>query len=161
VIARSFPPLRMALVCVMMLATPVAAVEPSEMLTDPVLEARARDLSAGLRCLICRNQNIDDSNSELARDLRLVLRERLVAGDTNDEAVAYMVDRYGNYILLKPPFNPSTMLLWFGPGLMLVAALLGFRSLWSGQSKSPNRPDDLSDDDRVLIAQALASKDAQ
>lgn len=144
-----------------LLAGPMAAVEPSEMLSDPALEHRARGLSAGLRCLVCRNQSIDDSNSELARDLRVLLRERLVAGDTDEQAVAYLVNRYGNYILLNPPFLPATALLWFGPGILLLGAFLGFRSLLRSQRDAPDRADDpISDEDRALITHALASKDS-
>jgi cytochrome c-type biogenesis protein CcmH len=84
------------------IAAPALAVQPDEMLDNPALEARARDISAGLRCLVCRNESIDESNADLARDLRLLVRERLVAGDSNEEAVAYIVDRYGEYVLLRP-----------------------------------------------------------
>ncbi len=138
---------------------PVLAVEPDEMLSDPALEARARNLSLGLRCLICQNQTIDDSHSELARDLRLVLRERLVAGDTDDEALAYLVDRYGNYILLKPPFMLSTALLWLGPGLLLIAALFGFGLMWRRPVNAAASMDTLTDEDREIIARTLAVKD--
>ncbi len=160
-IARFWRPLRIALLSLTLLAGPAIAVEPSEVLSDPALEARARALSTGLRCLVCRNQSIDDSNAELARDLRIVLRERMVAGDSDDEALDYLVDRYGNYILLKPPFNISTLLLWIGPGLFLLAALLGFRAMWRDQRKSLDEGEELTDADRQLIAQALSTKDAQ
>ena len=106
-------------------AGPAGAVKPDEMLDDPVLEARARDISAGLRCLVCQNQSIDDSNAELARDLRLLVRERLVSGDSDDEVRAYVVARYGDFILLKPPFKPETYFLWFGPGIILVLGAIG------------------------------------
>ncbi|MCR9115116.1 MAG: cytochrome c-type biogenesis protein CcmH, partial [Rhodobacteraceae bacterium] len=85
-----------------LLTSPAWAVQPDEILDDPALEERARDISAGLRCLVCRNESIDESNAELARDLRLLVRERLVEGDSNDEVVQYVVDRYGEYVLLKP-----------------------------------------------------------
>ena len=84
------------------------AVEPDEILDDPVLEARAREISKGLRCLVCQNQSIDDSNAGLARDLRILLRERLVAGDSNSAAIAFIVDRYGDFVLLRPPVKPTT-----------------------------------------------------
>ncbi len=104
---------------------PTLAVEPGEMLADSVLEARARDLSTGLRCLVCRNQNIDESNAGLARDLRVLLRERLVAGDTDEEAVGYIVSKYGEYVLLKPRFALDTLFLWLGPfALLLTGALV-------------------------------------
>jgi cytochrome c-type biogenesis protein CcmH len=96
------------------------AVLPDEMLDDPVLEARARALSAELRCLVCQNQSIDDSNAALARELRLLLRERLVAGDTDEQIIDYLVSRYGQFVLLKPQFNASTALLWLAPALLLI-----------------------------------------
>ena len=139
-------------------AAPAHAVEPSEILADPALEARARDLSTGLRCLVCRNQSIDDSNAELARDLRVLLRERLVAGDTDEEAMAFLVERYGNFILLKPPFQATTVLLWIGPLLILAAAGLGFRAFWRGQNTGPSLPE-MTDEDRALVAQALTTKE--
>jgi len=105
----------------MMVAAPVWAVQPDEMLKDPALEARARHLSQGLRCLVCRNENIDDSNAQLARDLRLLVRERLVAGDTDAEAMAFIVDRYGEYVLLNPTTTGSNLALWLaGPAMLLV-----------------------------------------
>ncbi len=105
---------------------PVAmAVEPDEILSDPALEARARQISKGLRCLVCRNESIDESNAELARDLRLLLRERLVSGDTDDEAMDYIVNRYGEYVLLRPTVDGANWLLWAaGPAMLLVAAIV-------------------------------------
>jgi cytochrome c-type biogenesis protein CcmH len=109
------------LLLILMLAAPAMAVEPSEILADPAMEARARVLSKGLRCLVCRNENIDDSNAELARDLRLLVRERLVAGDTDQEVEDFVVDRYGEYVLLKPVFSLSNAMLWFaGPVLLII-----------------------------------------
>ncbi|MFZ5677998.1 MAG: cytochrome c-type biogenesis protein [Pseudomonadota bacterium] len=101
---------------------PAQAVQPDEILSDPGLEARARDLSAGLRCLVCQNQSIDDSNAPLARDLRILLRERLKAGDSDAQAVDFIVARYGDYVLLRPRFNAATWLLWIGPFALLAAA---------------------------------------
>ncbi len=92
------------------------AVQPDEVLDDAALESRAREISAGLRCLVCQNQSIDDSDAPLARDLRLLVRERLVAGDSDTEVVVYLVDRYGDYILLKPPFKWTTLVLCSRPG---------------------------------------------
>jgi len=103
-----------------LIATPVLAVQPNEVLSDPVLEARARTLSKNLRCLVCRNENIDDSNADLARDLRLLVRERLVAGDSDAAAIAYIVDRYGEYVLLNPTSKGANMLLWVAGPLMLI-----------------------------------------
>lgn len=102
------------------------AVTPDEVLQDPKLEARARAISQNLRCLVCQNQSIDDSDAELAHDLRVLLRERLTAGDTDEQAIGFMVARYGNFVLLKPPLQGDTLLLWFGPALLLLLAALGF-----------------------------------
>jgi len=104
-------------------ATPALAVEPDEILADPALEARARHISAGLRCLVCQNQSIDDSNAPLARDLRLLVRERLKAGDSDAKVMQFVEARYGEFVLLRPPFNPSTLLLWLAPILVLLAAI--------------------------------------
>lgn len=120
----------------MVLSLPAFAVQPDEILSDPAMEARARDISADLRCLVCQNQSIDDSDAPLARDLRILVRERLLAGDTNDEAVAYIVDRYGDYVLLKPPFNAETFLLWAAPlGALVigVAIVIVFMRRRSGE----------------------------
>ena len=120
---------------------PAGAVEPGEMLADPVLEARARDISRNLRCLVCQNQSIDDSNADLARDLRVLVRERLVAGDSDTAVIDYMVARYGDFVLLKPPFKAATYVLWVGPGLIggagLVAVLIFFRRRASATLAQP------------------------
>lgn len=119
------------------IAAPVFAVQPDEILDDPVLEARARDISSGLRCLVCRNESIDDSNAELARDLRLLVRERLVAGDTNEEAVEFIVARYGEYVLLKPRTGGANLLLWWAGPLMLGAGLLIGAVYLRGRARTP------------------------
>ncbi len=113
---------RVALALALMTATPALAVLPDEQLADPVLEARARELSKELRCVVCQNQSIDDSDADLARDLRLLVRERLQAGDSDQAVKDYLVARYGSFVLLRPPMTGGTMLLWFGP---LVVVLLG------------------------------------
>jgi len=103
-------------------SAPALAVEPDEILADPALEERARDLSQGLRCLVCRNEHIDASDADLARDLRLLVRERLVAGDTDEQVLEFVVDRYGEFVLLNPPATGSTLILWLaGPGMLLLA----------------------------------------
>jgi cytochrome c-type biogenesis protein CcmH len=115
--------IRLATIVAMMFAllTSVAfAVQPDEQLADPALEARARDISGGLRCLVCQNQSIDDSDAPLARDLRLLVRERLQAGESNDQVRDYLVARYGDFILLKPPFEMATLFLWGTPIVVLV-----------------------------------------
>jgi len=111
--------LRIALL-LMALAVPAGAVQPDEVLDDPVLEERARGISAGLRCVVCRNESIDESNATLARDLRLMVRERLVEGDTDEEVVSYIVDRYGEYVLLRPTMTGSTIVLWLAPAALLL-----------------------------------------
>jgi len=109
-----------------LLAVPAFAVQPDEMLDDPVLEERARDISGGLRCLVCRNESIDDSNAELARDLRLLVRERVVAGDSNEEVVDYIVERFGEYVLLKPKVGGSNLILWLaGPAMLILGGIGG------------------------------------
>ncbi|UWR12892.1 cytochrome c-type biogenesis protein [Sulfitobacter mediterraneus] len=131
---------RFALI-LMLLASPLAAVQPDEVLEDPVLEARARELSKGLRCLVCRNESIDESNASLARDLRILVRDRLLAGDTDAEAVAFIVDRYGEYVLLKPDNSGANWLLWgAGPLMLLLAGGAGVIYL-RGRSKAA-APDD-------------------
>jgi cytochrome c-type biogenesis protein CcmH len=106
-------------------AAPAAAVQPDEVLADPALEARARALSKDLRCLVCRNESIDESHAGLARDLRILVRERLVAGDSDAEAIAFIVDRYGEYVLLNPPATGSTLILWVsGPVLLLIGGVV-------------------------------------
>ena len=119
--------------------SPSIAVEPDEVLKNAALEARARRLSAGLRCLVCQNQSIDDSNAPLARDLRRVVRERLMAGDTDEEVTAFIVARYGEYALLKPRFGLSTIVLWSLPGLLLLGlgALLYSRARTRGSVVPP------------------------
>jgi cytochrome c-type biogenesis protein CcmH len=99
-----------------------AAITPDEVLADPALEMRARALTKQLRCLVCQNQSIDDSNATLARDLRRLVRERLAAGDSDAAVLAYLQARYGDFVLLRPPVKSTTWLLWFGPGVLLVAA---------------------------------------
>lgn len=108
------------------LSSPVRAVTPDEMLKDPVLEARARAISQKLRCVVCQNQSIDDSNAPLAHDLRILVRERLTSGDTDAQTTSFIVARYGNFVLLQPPFQLDTLLLWAGPAIFLMVTALGF-----------------------------------
>jgi len=102
---------------------PAHAVNPDEILKDPVLEGRAREISKGLRCLVCQNQSIDDSDASLAKDLRVLVRERLTAGDSDEDVLNYVVSRYGDFVLLKPPFKMGTLVLWFGPLLLVFLGL--------------------------------------
>ena len=105
----------------MLSAWPAFAVNPDEVLADPALETRARELSAQLRCMVCQNQSIDDSNAELAKDLRLLVRERITNGDSDDDVIAYVVSRYGEFVLLNPRFEMKTLLLWGAPVVLLLA----------------------------------------
>ena len=103
-------------------SVPAAAVEPKEILADPALEARAREISRGLRCVVCQNESIDESDADLAHDLRVLVRERLVAGDSDEQVVQFVVDRYGDFVLLRPPVKPETYLLWASPAILLLLA---------------------------------------
>ena len=104
-------------------APPAPALEPDEILRNPALEARAREIGRSLRCLVCQNQSIDDSDAPLARDLRLLVRDRLAAGDGDDQVVDYIVARYGEFVLLRPPFKPATFALWIGPWALLAVGV--------------------------------------
>ena len=125
------------LLVVMGLSQPVAALSPSEQLKDPAQEARARDISAELRCLVCQNQSIDDSDADLAKDLRRLVRERIAAGDSNSAVKDYLVTRYGEFVLLKPMFNIQNALLWLLPFLILGVGIVAARRLFSGESIAP------------------------
>lgn len=115
----------LALFAVLLLSLPALAVRPDEMLSDPALEARAKTISEGLRCLVCQNQSIEDSDADLAHDLRVIVRERLTAGDTDREAIDYIVARYGEYVLLNPVLAPHTLLLWVAaPGVLLIGGVV-------------------------------------
>jgi cytochrome c-type biogenesis protein CcmH len=120
------------------------AVEPDEKLADPALEARARALTAELRCVVCQNQSVDDSDAPLAKDIRVLVRERITAGDTDEEVIAFIVARYGRFVLLKPPLSGDTVLLWFGPGVLLVLGL-GLAYLYVRRlNRAPLAPQPLS-----------------
>ncbi len=112
------------LLLALMVAAPAYAVQPDEMLADPALEARARAISKEVRCLVCRNESIDDSNAALARDLRLLVRERLTAGDSDAEVLDYLVERYGEFVLLKPQFSAANALLWLAGPIALLLGLI-------------------------------------
>ena len=126
------------------------AVQPNEILSDPALEARARALSAELRCLVCQNESIDESHADLARDLRLLIRERIVQGQSNAENRDFLVSRYGDFILLNPPFKPTTWLLWLSPVMIL---LLGGWAIMQATGRRPIPPAPLTaDEERQLKA---------
>lgn len=139
----------------LLLASPALAVMPDEVLDDPALEARARVVSKELRCLVCQNQSIDDSNADLARDLRVLVRERLVAGDSNDQALEFIVARYGDYVLLKPPVQANTLVLWAGPVVIFLIA--GGILLVRVRRKTPlsSAPPALTADEEARVLRAL------
>ncbi len=134
------------------------AVEPGEALTDPVLEERARGLSQGLRCLVCQNQSIDDSDAPLARDLRLLVRERIAAGDSDSDVLDFVVARYGEFVLLKPRFNARTYLLWALPALVLIAGglivLLNIR-----KAKATSVPEALTEAEKERLAEIVNDRE--
>ena len=146
-----------AALAITVLTGPVRAVEPGEALADAALESRARAISSGLRCLVCQNQSIDDSNATLAKDLRLLVRERLAAGDTDDAATAFIVARYGDFVLLRPPVNGRTILLWLAP--LLCLAGLGY-ALVQARKRAGRVPvstaDKLSAEEERKLAALLA-----
>lgn len=139
------------------LAAPVQAVEPDEILADPTLEERARDISKGLRCVVCQNQDIDSSNAGVARDLRILVRERLVAGDSDEQVMAYVRARYGDYVLMSPPVTPATYALWFAPVVLAVLSLLAFVSVMR-RRQSVRGASRLSAEEARQVARFLQSK---
>jgi len=146
----------LAIALCLMLALPAQAVQPDEILSDPALEERARDLSKGLRCLVCRNESIDDSEAPLARDLRLLVRERLVAGDDDDEVIEFVVDRYGEYVLLQPTLTGANLLLWAaGPFMLLLAGGIGFAYLRRRSKATETTHDDLSADEQARLDEIM------
>ena len=133
------------------------AVEPSEMLDDPALEARARDVSRHLRCVVCQNETIDESNAELAKDMRLMVRRRIVAGNSNQQVLDYMVTRYGDFILLKPRFTADTLVLWLGPFVILViGGVMLMRTLRTRTTTTAA----LNDEEKAALSSMSASGNA-
>ena len=141
-----------AIAAALLYAAPAAAFSPDEPLDDPALEARAQDLNEALRCLVCQGQSIAGSNAELARDLRVLVRERLAAGDSDDQVTAYLTDRYGDYILMNPPVKGATYALWFGPAAALVlgggAVWFLFRRARARNAAGAGSPAPLTDDEK-------------
>ena len=149
-----------ALILLLASLSPAFAVNPDEVLADPALEARARAISAELRCMVCQNQSIDDSNAELAKDLRVLVRERLKAGDSDDEVRAYLVSRYGEFVLLRPPLGFNTLLLWGMPVLLLaVGGFVIFRQAARRRRPEPAAP--LSDDEQKALDAILDQRAGQ
>jgi cytochrome c-type biogenesis protein CcmH len=155
--------MRLAPILVLLVAclSPLAAraVEPDEILANPVLEARARAISSQLRCLVCQNESIDDSQATLAKDLRLLVRRRLMAGDSDAAVKKFLVARYGDFILLKPPFEPQTLLLWFAPILALGAGgLAAWRAIRRDQARTPESMTPLTEIERIRLAGLLGDE---
>ena len=145
--------MRALILCLLLAASPALAVQPDEVLPDPTLEARARQISHDLRCPVCQGEAIDDSNAPISRDLRLLVRERLVAGDSDEEVVDFIVARYGEFVLLRPPFTMSTLLLWGTPFAVLAIAA-GFMLLRRRRAEvAPETP--LSDDEKRALERAM------
>ena len=141
-----------ALLTCFVLESPAFAVLPGEMLTDPALEARARAISAELRCMVCQNQSIDDSDADLAHDLRVLVRERIMAGDTDQQAIDYIVARYGEFVLLKPKFSLQNALLWGTPAVLLLA---GGIFVLAGARARRRQPFKLSADEEAALSRIL------
>jgi cytochrome c-type biogenesis protein CcmH len=133
-----------------------AVVDPREMLPDPAQEARAREIGRGLRCLVCQNQSIDDSNADLARDLRRIVRERIAAGDTDGQVVQFITDRYGDYVLLRPPLNAATIGLWIAPALILLAGGAVAITYLRRRRTAPADTPPLSAEERARLKQLTA-----
>jgi cytochrome c-type biogenesis protein CcmH len=137
------------LVLFALLATPAFAVQPDEVMKDSALEARARALSSELRCMVCQNQSIDDSDAPLARDIRLLIRQRIAGGESNDAVRSYLVSRYGDFILLKPPFKPETALLWLAAPLTLLA---GVAAILLSRRRAPAATEALTEEEEAQLA---------
>ena len=147
--------MRWLLLWAALLLAPAHAIEPGERLANPILETRARTISGELRCLVCQNESIDESGADLAHDIRMLVRQRLTAGDTDTQTVQNVVNRYGAFVLLRPPVLPATYVLWFGPPSLVLFGL-GGTLLWLG--RRPPRPADtapLSPDERHRIDRLL------
>jgi len=151
----------LAILCVFLLPVGGAiAVQPNEVLKDPELEARARNLSKDIRCLVCQNQSIDDSNAGLARDLRVLVRERLSEGDSDEQILDFLVKRYGDFVLLKPPVKASTYALWYGPIVIFVLGVIGLVVFMRGRRPTAaTQPAALSEDEERRISALLDEND--
>ena len=150
----------MSILAVLLLASPAFGVEPGEMLDDPKLEHRARELSGQLRCLVCQNQSIDESNAELAADMRRLVRERIKAGDSNAEIKDYLVARYGDFVLLKPPMKPETYVLWYGPAALFALGAAGVGVYFWRRRRDGRTPGDaLSAEERQRLDKILSQND--
>lgn len=151
--------LRRLLLASLFVASTAGAVLPDEQLADPALEARARAISKQLRCVVCQNQSIDDSDAPLARDLRVIVREQLSAGKSDEQTMDFVVDRYGHFVLLKPPFEPATWALWLAPLFVLLAGGIGVARYLGGRQRVAGAGDDLTPDERARVDALLRDSD--
>lgn len=154
------PAFSLAFAVMVALAAPAIAADPSEMLKDPKLESRAEKLGKELRCLVCQSESIEDSNADLARDLRIIVREQIQSGKTDEDVKKFVVDRYGDYVLLRPPFKTSTLVLWVGP---FVFFLVGLAAVWAfyrrrGTTQAPAAPPPLTPAEKRRL-EALLKED--
>lgn len=146
--------MRAAILALVLLATPALAVQPDEILADPALEARAREISRDLRCPVCQGETIDDSNAPISRDLRLAVRERLLMGDSNEEVIDYVVMRYGEFVLFKPRATGSGLILWLaGPAMLLAGAALAYATIRRKPARAAEA--ELTDEDKARLAELL------
>jgi cytochrome c-type biogenesis protein CcmH len=150
--------IRLALVLCLLAHGALAATSPAEMLPDSALEARARALGKELRCLVCQNQSIDDSDADLARDLRQVVRDRLVAGDSDAQVIDYVTQRYGDFVLLKPPVKAATWLLWFGPLIVLLGGGALLLAYVRGRERAAEPVAELDPKERERLRRLLADE---
>ncbi|MBK1635038.1 cytochrome c-type biogenesis protein [Rhodovulum adriaticum] len=150
---------RLILALALTLPLPALAVEPAEMLDDPAQEARAREVSKELRCLVCRNENIDDSNASLAKELRLLVRDRITEGDSNEEVIEYVVDRYGEYVLLKPTVTGSNLLLYIaGPAMLLIGFIVAMVYIRGRSRRTDVAADGLSPEEEARLKEIMGGK---
>jgi cytochrome c-type biogenesis protein CcmH len=150
---------RLAILLLLLFAPLAGAVQPGEQLADPALEARARAISAELRCLVCQNESIDQSDADLAHDLRVLIRERLTAGDGDQQVRDYLVRRYGDFILLKPPVKPVTYLLWFGPFALIVLGAIAIAMFLRRRGAATDAPMPLTTEERRRLERMLLDEE--
>ncbi|MCX7299499.1 MAG: cytochrome c-type biogenesis protein CcmH [Rhodobacterales bacterium] len=147
---------RLALIALLLWSVPAFAVQPDEVLDNPALEARARMISAGLRCPVCRNENIDESNADISRDIRLMVRDLLVEGKSDEEVVDAIVARYGEFILLNPKTSGSNLILWLaGPAMLLAALGIGYATIRNRSQATP--PESLTEDEQARLSEIMKS----
>lgn len=143
-----------ALLCAVLASPALAVSDPAELLHNPLQEQRAEAIGNQLRCLVCQNESVEQSDADLARDLRRIIRQRVLAGDSDKQVIDWMVARYGNFVRLRPPFNAMTLVLWGAPG---IALLIGFAAVLVARRRQPVAPEPLNDAERRRLAELLKS----